>query len=90
MAIRTPTMAVRYPRPTPRPLADGPDASGFQWILRRAITPLLGLLLTLPMALLALTTLINHLLRSRTRVELMLTWLHHHLTRKTRIHSNGL
>ena len=47
-------MEVRYPVPNPRPLADGPDASGFRWILRRAITPLLGLLLTLPLALTAL------------------------------------
>jgi len=50
-------MEVRYPVPNPRPLADGHDASGFQRILRRAITPLLGLLLTLPMALLSLTIL---------------------------------
>ena len=51
-------MEVRLPQPSSRPLAGALDRSGFERLMQRAIAPLLGLLLILPISLLALTTLV--------------------------------
>ena len=50
-------MEARFPRPSSRALAGAPDASALRRMVQRTIAPLLGLLLTLPIALLALTAL---------------------------------
>ena len=50
-------MEARFPRPSSRTQAGAPDATGWHQIAQRTIVPLLGLLLTLPITLLALTTL---------------------------------
>ena len=50
-------MEARFPRPSSRALAGAPDSSAIRRMVQRTIAPLLGLLLTLPIALLALTAL---------------------------------
>jgi uncharacterized protein YjbI with pentapeptide repeats len=50
-------MEARFPRPSSRTQAGTRDAPGWHQISQRTIAPLLGLLLTLPITLLALTTL---------------------------------
>jgi uncharacterized protein YjbI with pentapeptide repeats len=50
-------MEARFPRPSSRTQAGAPDATGWHQIAQRTIVPLLGLLLTLPITLLVLTTL---------------------------------
>lgn len=50
-------MEARFPQPRSRTQAGAPDATSWHQIAQRTIVPLLGLLLTLPITLLALTTL---------------------------------
>ena len=49
-------MEARFPRPSSRSLVGAPDALGFRRMVQRTIAPFLGLLLALPISLVALTT----------------------------------
>jgi len=49
-------MEARFLRPSSRALAGAPDASRLRRMVQRRLTPLLGLLLTLPITFLGLTT----------------------------------